>query len=123
MFQAATKSAGARNPQATQANLACVLRFSAATWPHSGQERLVFPGGMATSNPPRHRILYFSWRRSSNGEASRIARFNRDFALTFLRADLLMFLTCKSSTTTTAWFLLMLSEVLCMKSFLILAMR
>src|SRR6516165_2833188 len=121
MFQAASKSADARNPQATQANLAWVLRFSAATRPHSGQQRLVFPGGTATSNPPRQRILYSSWRRSSNGEASRIARFNPDFALTFLRADLLMFFTCKPSTTTTAWFLLRLSEVSCTKSFLISA--
>jgi REP element-mobilizing transposase RayT len=41
----------------------------------------------------------------------------------FLLDDLVMFLTCKSSTTTTAWFLLMLSEVLCKKSFLMLAAR
>jgi hypothetical protein len=32
-----------------------------------------------------------------------------------------MLLTCKSSTTTTAWFLLMSFETLCRKSFLMLA--
>jgi hypothetical protein len=47
-----------------------------------GQERLVFRGGTAINNPPRHNALYSNWRRSSNGEASRIARFNPDLALT-----------------------------------------
>jgi hypothetical protein len=110
ILHAATKSALAEKPHSTQTNFACVLRFSADTWPHSGQERLVFWGGTAINNPPRHNVLYSNWRRSSNGEASRIARFNPDFALTFFLADLLMLFTCKSSTTTTAWLLLMRSE-------------
>lgn len=38
-----------------------------------------------------------------------MARFNPGLALTFFFADLLRFFTCKSSTTTTAWLLLMRS--------------
>src|SRR6516165_291917 len=65
--------------------------------------------GTAINNPPRHNALYSNRRRNSNGEASRMARFNPGLALTFFFADLLRFLTCKSSTTTTAWLLLMRS--------------
>src|SRR5690348_17798688 len=78
ILHAATKSALAEKPHCTQTNFACLLRFSADIWPHSGQERLVFWGGTAINNPPRHNALYSNWRRSSNGEASRIARFNPD---------------------------------------------
>jgi hypothetical protein len=48
--------------------------------------------------------LYSSWRRNSNGLASKIERFSPDFCATFFVADLLMFLTCRSSITTTTWF-------------------
>ncbi len=48
-------------------------------------------------------------------------RFSPDFCAIFFVADLLMFLTCRSSIQTTTWFLLMLFEALCTKSFLILA--
>ena len=57
-----------------------------------------------------------------------MARFNPVFwatrfpGFTFVPLfDALMFLTCKSSTNTTAWFLLMSFEDLCTKSFLMLA--
>jgi hypothetical protein len=46
--------------------------------------------------------LYSNCRRNSNGEASKIERFSPLLAATFLLDDLLRFLTCKSSTTTTA---------------------
>src|SRR5438876_11510556 len=59
-----------------------------------------------------------------------MARFSPDFWATrfpdfaFLPLlEALMFLTCKSSTNTTAWFLLMSFEDWCRKSFLMLAMR
>jgi hypothetical protein len=48
-------------------------------------------------------------------------RFSLDFCATFFMADWLMLLTCRSSITTTAWFLLMSFETLCRKSFLTLA--
>src|SRR6202521_5158494 len=95
---------------------------------HSGHLRLVFWGGTAPSSPPRHRVLYSNCRRNSNGLASRMARFSPDFWATrfpgfaFLPLlDALMFWTCKSSTNTTAWFLLMSLEGLGRKGFLILA--
>ena len=118
---APTKSAGAENPHSTQTNFACDLRFSADICPQSGHLRLVFCGATATSRPPRHCVLYSSWRRNSNGLASKIERFSPDFCATFFVADLLMFLTCRSSITTTTWFLLMSCEALCTKSFLTLA--
>src|SRR6267378_4625338 len=121
IFTAPTKSALAENSHSTQTNFACDLRFSADTCPHSGHLRLVFCGGTGTSRPPCHCVLYSSWRCNSNGLASKIARFNPDFCATFLVADLLMFLICRSSITTTTWFLLMWFETLCTKSFLMLA--
>src|SRR5437588_13106333 len=54
IFTAATKSALAVKPHWTHENFSCVLRFSAVTVPHAGHLRLVFCGGTATSNPPRH---------------------------------------------------------------------
>jgi len=51
ILQAATKSALAEKPHSIRTNFACLLRFSADTWPHSGQERLVFWGGTAISAP------------------------------------------------------------------------
>jgi len=121
IFTALTKSAGAENPQRPQTNLACDLRFSAAMYRHAGHLRLVFCGATATSTPPCHCVLYSSWRRNSNGLASKMARFSPDFCATFFVADRLMLLTCKSSTTTIAWFLLMSFETLCRKFFLTLA--
>src|SRR6267143_3563518 len=66
--------------------------------------------------------------RKARGRASRMERFSPDFWATrfpgfaFLPLlEALMFLTCKSSTNTTAWFLLMSCEDLCRKSFLMLA--
>src|SRR6267143_4661015 len=66
--------------------------------------------------------------RKGRGRASRMERFSPDFWVTrfpgfaFLPLlEALMFLTCKSSTNTTAWFLLMSFEDLCRKSFLMLA--
>src|SRR6516165_11146114 len=58
IFTAATKSALAVKPHSTHENLSCVLRLSADTLPHAGHLRLVFCGGTATSNPPRHVSLY-----------------------------------------------------------------
>ena len=128
IFTAPTKSAWAENPHSPQTNFACVLRFSAAVCWHSGHLRLVFCGGTDTSRPPLHFVLYANWRRNSNGRASRMARFSPDFWVTrfpgFAFLPLLearRFLTCKSSTNTTAWFLLMSFEDLCRKSFLMLA--
>src|SRR5438105_15103721 len=69
MFTAATKSALAVKPHWTHENFSCVLRFSAVTVPHAGHLRLVFCGGTATSNPPRHVSLYCNGLRSSNGMA------------------------------------------------------
>ena len=55
---APTTSAWAWCPQDTQANLACVVRLSADTWPHTGQVRLVLRGLTVISQPPCHCILY-----------------------------------------------------------------
>src|SRR5438552_779101 len=130
MFVAATQSALAENPHSTQVNCACLSRLSPEVCPHPGHWRLVFIGGTATSMPPRHLVLYSNWRRSSNGLASRMERFRPDLALTLLpgcslvpAADADIFFTCRSSTMTTAWFLLMSDETLCRKCFLVLAMR
>jgi hypothetical protein len=98
---APTRSAGAENPHSTPTNFACDLRFAADTCPQLGHLRLVFCGATATSRPLRHCVLYSSWRRNSNGLASKIERFSPDFCATFFVADLLMFLTCRSSITTT----------------------
>ena len=130
MFMAATQSALAENPHSTQANCACLLRLSPEVCPHSRHWRLVLIGGTATSMPPRHLVLYSNWRRSSNGLASRMERLRPDLALTLLpgcslvpAADADIFFTCRSSTMTTAWFLLMSDETLCRKCFLVLAIR
>src|ERR1700677_3525875 len=118
---APTRSAGAENPHSTQTNCAGDWRFSADTCPQSGHLRLVFWGATATSSPPRHCVLYSSWRRNSNGLASKIERFSPDFCATFFVADLIMFLTSRFSITTTTCFLLMWGEPLCIKCFLTLA--
>src|SRR5690349_8729703 len=76
--------------------------------------------GYQQPSPPQRLVLQLP--AHSNGEASRMARFNPDLALTFFFADLLRFFTCKSSTTTTTWLLLMRSEALCTKSFRTFAM-
>src|SRR5690625_566944 len=54
---APTTSAFSSKPHSTHANRACVCRLSADTWPQHGQERLVFCGGTATSQPPCHASL------------------------------------------------------------------
>src|SRR6266705_1185217 len=127
---AATQSALAENPHSRQVNCAGLFGLSPEVCPHSRHWRLVFIGGNATSMPPRHLVLYSNWRRSSNGLASRMERFRPDLALTLLpgcslvpAADANIFFTCRSSTMTTAWFLLMSDETLCRKCFLVLAMR
>src|SRR5467141_762011 len=74
MVIAPTQSAWPEKPHSTHTKLLCVLRFCAAVWRHSGHLRLVFWGGTATRRPPFHCVLYSSWRRSSNGLASRIER-------------------------------------------------
>src|SRR5690625_3411026 len=51
-LMAPTTSAFSSRPHSTHAKRACVCRLSAATWPQHGQERLVFCGGTATSQPP-----------------------------------------------------------------------
>src|SRR5882762_1773315 len=86
------------------------------------------PGGTDTSRPPLRCVLYSKCRRNSNGLASRMERFSPDFWATRFPGfafvplfDALMFWTCKSSTNTTAWFLLMSFEGWCRKSFLMLA--
>lgn len=68
--------------QATQANSACVLRFSAAIWPQHGYVRLVLTAETATKKPPRHAVLYSSWRRNSPHPWLRIALLSPDFART-----------------------------------------
>jgi hypothetical protein len=125
---AATKSAFSEKPHSTQTKSACVLRLSLDTCSQHRQKRLVFGGGTGISNPPRHTVLHSNWRRNSYGLASKIERLSPDFARRFFpglafvpAADADMFLTCKSSTQTIAWFLLMLLEALCTKSFLMLA--
>jgi hypothetical protein len=130
MFMAATPSALAENPHSTQVNCAWLLRLSPEAYPHSGHLRLVLFGGTATSMPPCHLVLYSNWQRGSNGLASRMERLRPDFALTLLAccslvpaADADIFFTCRSSTMTTAWFLLMSDETLCRKCFLVLAIR
>src|SRR6267378_1159591 len=82
MFIAPTQSAGAEKPHSRHTKLLCVLRFCPAVWRHSGHLRLVFWGGTATRRPPFHCVLYSSWRRSSNGLASRIERLSPDFGRT-----------------------------------------
>src|SRR6267378_2776256 len=126
MFIAPTQSAGAEKPHSRHTKLLCVLRFCPAVWRHSGHLRLVFWGGTATRRPPFHCVLYSSWRRSSNGLASRIERLSPDFGRTcfpgfaFLPlADADIFFTCRSSINTTAWFLLMSFEDWWTTSFLI----
>jgi hypothetical protein len=128
MFTAPTQSALAEKPHSTHTNFVCVLRFSAEVCWHRGHSRLVFWGGTGTRRPPFHCVLYSSWRRSSNGLASRIERLSLDFWRTSFPGCALVplvdrdiFFTCRSSTNTTAWFLLMSFEDLCTKSFLILA--
>ena len=128
MFIAPTQSALAEKPHSKHSNLVCVLRFSAAVCPHRGHLRLVFWGGTGTRRPPFHCVLYASWRRNSNGLASRIERLNPDFWPTLFPgfafvplAEADIFFTARSSTNTTAWFLLMSCEALCTKSFLIWA--
>jgi len=128
MFMAPTQSALAEKPHSTQTNFACVLRFSADVWWHSGHVRLVLCGGTGTKRPPFHCVLYSNCRRNSNGLASRMERFSADFwaphfpGFAFVPLlDALMFLTCKSSTNTMAWFLLISFEDLCTKSLLVLA--
>src|SRR6516162_5729769 len=58
IFTAATKSALAVKPHWTHVNFSCVLRFSTDIVQHAGHLRLVFCGGTANSNPPRHVSLY-----------------------------------------------------------------
>jgi hypothetical protein len=78
-----------------QTNFACDLRFSADTCPHTGHLRLVFCGATVTSRPPRHCVLYSSWRRNSNGLASKMERFSPDFcSLTTHRSN-----RCRASST------------------------
>src|SRR5690554_5050399 len=57
MLIAPTRSAFSSKPHSTHVNRACVCRLSADTWPQHGQERLVFCGGTATSQPPCHASL------------------------------------------------------------------
>lgn len=97
-----------------QQNLACVLRLSALTQPHCGQVWLVWWGGTAMSIPPLHASLYSSCLRNSPQPWSRMLLFKPALARTFLpglgmlpAADLDMFLICKFSMTTIAWFWLM----------------
>ncbi len=79
MFIAPTQSALAEKSHSTHTNFVCVLRFSAEVCRHSGQLRLVFWGDTGTRRPPFHCVLSSSWRRSSNGLASRIERLSPDF--------------------------------------------
>src|ERR1700722_12039924 len=127
---AATRSAFSVNPHATQRNTACILRFSFETRPQHGQVLEVFIGGTAIRRPPAHRSLYSNCRRNSLHPWSRMDLFRPDLARTFLPgfsalpfADRDMLFTCRSSTTTIAWLLLMAVEALCRKSRRALAMR
>ena len=92
-------------------------------------------GGTGMNRPPDQSILYSSCRRNSLHPWSkiarlRIARLSPVFCFTFLpgcstvpAADRDMLLTCRFSTTTIAWFLLMMVERLCSKSSRALPMR
>src|SRR6204780_4185441 len=82
MLSAPTVSAWSECPHATQANSACVLRLSFDTWPQHGHVRLVFLGSTATKYPPRHAVLYSSWRRNLPQPWSRIDLLRPDFART-----------------------------------------
>jgi len=126
MLIAATQSAAAEKPHVTHTKLSCVWRFSVEVGRHGGLLRLVCWGGTGTRRTPFHCVLYASWRRNSNRVASRIERLSPDFWRTpfpgfaFVPwADVDIFFPGRSSTNTTAWFLLMSFEALCTKSFLI----
>jgi hypothetical protein len=117
---APTRSAWSAKSHLTQAKTACDLRLSLEIWPQDGHVREVFWGGTARNRPPAQSILYSSCRRNSAQPWSSIDRLSPAFARTFLPgcsnvrlADRDMFFPCKSSTTTIAWFLLMVVEVLC----------
>ena len=56
---APTRSAFSEKPHSTQANCACLLRFSLEICPHPGQGVLVFFGGTRANRPPVQIILYF----------------------------------------------------------------
>jgi REP-associated tyrosine transposase len=97
IFTALTKSAWAENPHPPQTNFACDLRFSAATWPHSGhlqrvqaifekvcrdfQAQLVEMNGQAEhvhlliNYPPKHSVS--SLVNSLTGVSSRLLRSER----------------------------------------------
>src|ERR1035438_8667061 len=114
---APTKSALSAKPHATQAKLARDLRLSPEMWPHRGHVRELFCGGTARNTPPAQSILYSSCRRNSAQPCSSIDRFRPALARTLLpgcwaepAADRDILLTCKSSTTTIAWFLLMVDR-------------
>ena len=87
-------------------------------------------GGTGMNRPPDPSILYSSCRRNSLHPWSKIARLGPVFCFTFLpgcstvpAADRDICLPAGFSTTTIAWFLLMMVERLCRKSSRALAMR
>ncbi len=84
MLIAPTRSALSSTPHSTHTNWSCVCRLSADTWPQHGQVRLVFFGGTATNQPPRHASLSSSCRRHSNYPCSRMDLFRPALADTFL---------------------------------------
>ena len=57
MLTAPTTSAFPSQPHTTHRNTACVFRFSALTWPHSGHVLLVFCGCTKMSFSPRLAIM------------------------------------------------------------------
>src|SRR5438105_13015673 len=126
MFIAPTQSALAEKPHSKHSNLVCVLRFSAAVCPHRGHLRLVFWGGTGTRRPPFHCVLYASWRRNSNGLASRIERLSRVFGPTLFpgfafvpRAEADIFFTGRFATNTPAWCVLLWFDALGTSSVLV----
>src|SRR6516165_12604120 len=122
MFQAATKSAGVRNPHSTQANFACVLRFLRCYVAAFRTTAAGVPGrnGYQQSSTPAHLVRELATKFKRRGIQDRTvqSRLRLDVLASRLAHVLYLQVLHYDNRVVFAD-----SEVLCMKSFLILAMR
>ena len=115
---AATRSALSAKSHVTQAKAACDFRLSLQIWPQDGHVREVSCAGTELATCPGHLVLKLSQElgpalvKYRPIEPRLCANVSSPlFDCTAPRPDI--FFTCKSSTTTIAWLLLMVVEVLC----------